>query len=447
MLDDPGGLAAADPGGMLDAVASAGDQARAARRRADTAPLVGPLPEVVVVAGMGGSGVAGDMLAALAFASSAVPVVPVKGDRLPSFVGPGTLLLAVSYSGNTAETLSAVEQGLAAGARMVAVASGGALAELAERRGSPLVLVEGGRMPRAALWSLLVPVCSAAEAAGVLPPLGEQLLAAAEELDAQAQALGPAVPARANPAKRAALRLRDRLPVVWGSGQLGAVAAARFRTQCNENAKVPVVSAALPEANHNDVMALEGGLGPGRELVLLRDQVLAAADELDAEAAALGPAVPTDANPAKQAALRLLDRLPVVWGSGQLGALAAYRFRTGCNENAKVPVVSAALPEANHNDVMGLEGGTGPGRVLVLLRDEAGEHQRDGRRIAAALEALGIDDPVVRRAGEGPELVRLARLTAFTDYASTYLAIARGVDPTPIRTLDRIKAALSAPPR
>jgi len=227
----------------------------------------------------------------------------------------------------------------------------GALAALARGRGSPLVTVEAppGRMPRAALWSLLVPVCSAAEAAGVLPPL--------------------------------------------------------------------------------------------------RDQVLAAADALDAEAAALGPAVPTDANPAKQAALRLLDRLPVVWGSGQLGAVAATRFRTECNENAKVPVVSAALPEANHNDVMGLEGGLGPGRVLVLLRDEAGEHERDGLRIAAALEALGIDDPVVCRAGEGHELVRLARLTAFSDFASTYLAIARGVDPTPIRTLDRVKAALSATSR
>jgi glucose/mannose-6-phosphate isomerase len=105
--------------------------------------------------------------------------------------------------------------------------------------------------------------------------------------------------------------------------------------------------------------------------------------------------------------------------------------------------VSAALPEANHNDVMGLEGGLGPGRALVLLRDEAGEHQRDGLRIAAALEALGVDDPVVRRAGEGDPLVRLARLTAFTDFTATYLAIARGVDPTPIRTLDRIKAALA----
>jgi glucose/mannose-6-phosphate isomerase len=304
-----------------------------------------------VVAGMGGSGVAGDLLAALAFAASPVPVLAVKGDRLPAFVGPGTLLVAVSYSGDTAETLSAVEQGLAAGARLVAVASGGALAELAQAHRSPLLAVEAppGRSPRAALWSLLVPVCSAAEAVGVLPPL--------------------------------------------------------------------------------------------------RDQVLAAADTLDAEAAALGPAAPTDANPAKQAALRLLDRLPVVWGSGQLGAVAAARFRTVCNENAKVSVVQAALPEANHNDVVGLEGGLGRGRALVLLRDEAGEHERDGRRVAAALEALGVVDPVVRRTGEGPDLVRLARLTAFADFTSVYLAVARGVDPTPIRTIDRVKAALAGTPR
>ena len=345
-LDDPARLATADPGDMLGDVAGAGDQARAALRAAQSALLVGPLPEVVVVAGMGGSGVAGDVLAALAFTESAVPVLPVKGDRLPAFVGPGTLLVAVSYSGDTAETVSAVEQGLAAGARLVAVASGGALAELAQGRGAPVVVIEGGRMPRAALWSLVVPVCAAAEAVGVLPPLP--------------------------------------------------------------------------------------------------DQVLAAADALDAEADALGPSVATAANPAKQAALRLLDRLPVVWGSGQLGAVAATRFRTQCNENAKVPVVSAPLPEANHNDVMGLEGGLGPGRELVLLRDQAGEHDRDGRRIQAVLEALAIQDPVVRSAGDGPGLTRLARLTAFADFTSTYLGIARGVDPTPIRTLDQVKAALAA---
>jgi glucose/mannose-6-phosphate isomerase len=352
MLDDPAELARRDPGDMLGQVASAGGQARVALRAAQAAPLVGPLPEVVVVAGMGGSGIAGDVLAALAFAVSPVPVLAVKGDRLPAFVGPGTLLLATSYSGNTAETLSAVEQGLAAGARLIAVTSGGTLAELATSRGAPLVTIEGGRMPRAALWSLVVPPCLAAEAAGVLRPL--------------------------------------------------------------------------------------------------TDQVCAAADALDEEAAALGPSVATDENPAKQAALRLLDRLPVVWGSGQLGAVAATRFRTQCNENAKVSVVSGPIPEVNHNDVMGLEGGLGPDRELLLLRDDPGEHDPDPRRIDAVLTALGISDPLTRKAGPGPDLVRLARLLSFADYTSTYLGIARGVDPTPIRTLDQVKAALSTdagPPR
>jgi len=345
MLDDPAELARRDPGDMLGQVASAGGQARVALRAAQAAPLVGPLPEVVVVAGMGGSGIAGDVLAALAFAESPVPVLAVKGDRLPAFVGPGTLLLATSYSGNTAETLSAVEQGLAAGARLVAVTSGGGLAELATSRGAPLVTIEGGRMPRAALWSLVVPACLAAEAAGVLPPL--------------------------------------------------------------------------------------------------TDQVCAAADTLDEEAAALGPSAPAAENPAKQAALRLLGRLPVVWGSGQLGAVAATRFRTQCNENAKVSVVSGPIPEVNHNDVMGLEGGLGPDRELLLLRDNPGEHDHDPRRIDAVLTALGVSDPLSREAGTGPDLVRLARLMSFADFTSTYLGIARGVDPTPIRTLDQVKAALT----
>ncbi len=344
LLDDPAALAGADPAGMLAAVASAGAQARAAFALAQQAAVVGSIPDTVVVAGMGGSGVAGDVLAALAFAESTAPVVAVKGDRLPAFVGPGTLLVAVSYSGNTDETLSAVEQGLKAGARLIAVASGGRLAELAQDRNAALVLVEGGRQPRAAFWSLVVPVLLAAEACGVLRPLGSQ--------------------------------------------------------------------------------------------------VTAAADALDAGAAELGPAVPTAANPAKQAALRLAGKLPVVWGTGQLGAVAATRFRTQCNENAKVSVVSAAVPEADHNDVMGLEGGLGPDRELVLLRDLAGEHQRDGLRVAVVCEALGAD-PVVRRSGDAAPLARLAGLVAFADFTSTYLGITRGVDPSPIATLDRVKAALA----
>jgi glucose/mannose-6-phosphate isomerase len=344
-LDDPAALAAADPGGMLGQVASAADQARAALAAAQRASLVGPEPRGVVVAGMGGSGIAGDVLGALAFYRSPVPVVSVKGDRLPGFVGPSTLLIAVSYSGATDETLAAVEEGLSAGARLVAVCSGGRLGEVARRQDAPVVTVAPGRMPRAALWSLAVPVCMAASAAAVLDPMA--------------------------------------------------------------------------------------------------DQVGAAADALDAEAELLGPGVPTESNPAKQAALRLLGKLPVAWGTGQLGAVAATRLRTQCNENAKISAISAPVPESNHNDIMGLEGGLGPWRELVLLRDSSGEHERDARRVIAACEALEVDNPILRNAGSGAPLVRLARLMAFVDHLSVYLGLARGIDPTPIETIFRLKAALA----
>jgi glucose/mannose-6-phosphate isomerase len=345
-LDDPVALAALDPGGMLGQVASGGDQARAALAAARAAPLNGPAPHSVVVAGMGGSGIAGDVLSALAFFGSPVPVSTVKGDRLPGFVGPSTLLLAVSYSGTTDETLAAVEEGLSAGARLVAVCSGGRLEELARERGAPVVAVAPGRMPRAALWSLAVPVCMAASAVDVLEPMAEQV--------------------------------------------------------CH------------------------------------------AADALDAEAELLGPGIPTESNPAKQAALRLLGKLPVAWGTGQLGAVAATRLRTQCNENAKITATSAPVPECNHNDIMGLEGGLGPGRELVLLRDRSGEHERDARRVIAACEALGVDNPILRNAGTGPPMVRLARLLAYVDHLSVYLGLARGVDPTPIETIFRLKAVLAA---
>ncbi|HEY8557435.1 MAG TPA: SIS domain-containing protein, partial [Actinomycetes bacterium] len=83
---------------------------------------------------------------------------------------------------------------------------------------------------------------------------------------------------------------------------------------------------------------------------------------------------------------------------------------------------------------------------LMVLRDQEGEHERDGRRLAVVCRTLGVADPVTRLAGGGVPLARLARLVAFADFASTYLGIARGVDPTPIRTLDQVKAALAAEP-
>jgi glucose/mannose-6-phosphate isomerase len=110
-------------------------------------------------------------------------------------------------------------------------------------------------------------------------------------------------------------------------------------------------------------------------------------------------------------------------------------------------VVSAAVPEADHNDVMGLEGGLGSGRTLVLLRDLAGEHPRDAVRLDAVTRAVGAEGasaPLRADGGDGPDLVRFARLVAFADYTSVYLALRRGVDPTGIETIDRVKAHVAA---
>jgi glucose/mannose-6-phosphate isomerase len=223
---------------------------------------------------MGGSGIAGDVAAALANvvppAERDLPPIPVivhKGYGLPPFVGPRTLVVALSYSGSTEETLSAVDVARASGARLFAVTSGGRLAEIAEADGAPMVRLPGGRQPRHSLGYLAVPV---------LVALGlDQGLD--EAIDVQREVLAAAnrdVPAAENHAKQLALRLASgSVPLAWGARGLGAVAAYRLKCQLNENAKLPAMWNELPEVDHNEVVGLQepsplaGHLG----LVLLRD--------------------------------------------------------------------------------------------------------------------------------------------------------------------------------
>src|SRR6266511_192338 len=117
-------------------------------------------------------------------------------------------------------------------------------------------------------------VCSsdlgALEAAGVIPPLGGEVESAAAELDALAGEIGPDRPLPENEAKQLALAIGDRFPVVWGADGLGAVAASRWKTELNENAKVPAFAAALPELDHNEVVGWSAGTGERFVLVTLR---------------------------------------------------------------------------------------------------------------------------------------------------------------------------------
>ncbi len=258
-LDDSGALAAADPGGMIGMVAGLPEQlARGAVVRsalgASAGPVAAPVSRPVLVCGMGGSAIGGDMAAAWA-ATHGVRVAVHRGYGLPAWAGRETLVLFSSYSGNTEETLSAFDAAAAHGADRRSLATGGALAVRARAAGAPLVEIpSGGLQPRAALGHSLVAQLVQLHHAGVLPDPVADLERSAAHLRTLAGHYSPNVPEASNPAKRLARRWHEHLPVIYtGSGCMQPV-GVRWRGQINENAKSLAVASVLPELDHNEIM-------------------------------------------------------------------------------------------------------------------------------------------------------------------------------------------------
>jgi glucose/mannose-6-phosphate isomerase len=220
-----------------------------------------------LVCGMGGSGISGDVAAAAAKG----PVFVHKDFGLPTWAPslPTPIVIAASYSGNTEETLSAVEAARSAGLPIAAVSSGGRLSELATDEGWPLISVPGGLQPRAAFGYLAGSVVRLIEAAGLAYETG---LDEAASITATLLGEGLQGPGR-RLADDLAEELAGRIAVLMGSGRT-AVAAYRWKTQINENAKSPAFVSVLPEADHNEV---EGWTTLGTALrrtvgvVMLRD--------------------------------------------------------------------------------------------------------------------------------------------------------------------------------
>ena len=233
-LDDPRALERADPSGMLRAVLGLPDQCLEGYRGGrDTDNLPsGESLSALVVCGMGGSGVAGDVLSALYRRRLGIPIVVVKSPALPGFCGKDTLVVCSSYSGSTAETLACFEEAAVRGCRMVAVTSGGDLARRAREEDCPIVTVpEGLVAPRAAMGYLTFGLLGALEGMGVLPVLSEDVERSALAGRRLAARLGPGDPVAHNPAKSTALAVGDRYPVIWGADGLGAVAATRWKPE------------------------------------------------------------------------------------------------------------------------------------------------------------------------------------------------------------------------
>lgn len=207
----------------------------------------------ILVLGMGGSGISGDVLAAAANASLAVPVTVLKQYRIPAWVGASTLTFAVSYSGDTEETVTMAQGAVERGARLVSISTGGRLEELARASDSLHVSCPPGLMPRAALGALVGPLYVALFRMGLLADGHEELVAAQDQLSRRRDASVRAIEGPRNEARELARRIGRTIPLMYGGGALGSVAAYRWKCDINENAKAPAFSSAFPELDHNEI--------------------------------------------------------------------------------------------------------------------------------------------------------------------------------------------------
>ncbi len=262
-----------DSDGMFDLAEGFPEQVERAFR--DCASVTG-LPrrediESVVVVGMGGSGIAGDVLHAVASPLLPVPVTVVKGYECPHFVDETTLVFAVSCSGNTEETIEAASDAALAGAKMIVVTSGGELARLADAWKAPLVSVPEVVWPRAALGSMAVPLIGVLWRMGFLPGADMWLERAVEQLRYRRDRFVSAG-AASEPAELAR-RIGSSIPVIHGGGPVGAVAAQRWKAQVNENAKRLAYWSSQPELCHNEICGWSDSskeVGALMSLVMLR---------------------------------------------------------------------------------------------------------------------------------------------------------------------------------
>jgi glucose/mannose-6-phosphate isomerase len=269
-LDDLNALQSADSQGMLDHVGALATQCRDAWAAVEALELPSAHLETieVIISGMGGSAIGGDLAAAVVEGHSALPIQVLRDYGLPAYADERTLVIASSYSGNTEETLSAFRAARERGCALVAVTTGGELARLAEEWRVPLVAFHYESQPRAALgYSLmsLLGVLHARGLAGDVAAALEEALALLAEQDAQ---LAPVSPQAENLAKRLAADLAGHVPIVVGAGPLAPV-ARRWKTQLNENGKAWAHYEPLPEMDHNALSGIEFPAGAADGLRVL----------------------------------------------------------------------------------------------------------------------------------------------------------------------------------
>ena len=301
--------------------------------------------EHLLVAGMGGSAIGADLAHAALGDRVTKPMSTVRGYHLPSWVTPSSVVLCASYSGNTEETLACYDAAGALGAMRVVVTTGGRLAAAARDDGVPVIPLPAGLQPRAAVGYMTIAALEVATLAGVAHGVRTEVDAAAAGL--------------------------ERLGVEWG-----------------------------PDADSDSL--------------------------------------------AKRVAQRINGTCVCVYGAPPTAAVAR-RWKTQLNENSKIPAFAAELPEADHNEVVGWQDAASLCSFTAVFLEDVDQHPRVRQRAeltAALIEPQAAGALRLESIGSNP-VERVLSLVMLGDLVSIYLAVLRGIDPTPVEPIDRLKAMLS----
>jgi glucose/mannose-6-phosphate isomerase len=302
-------------------------------------------PENIIICGMGGSAIGGDIVSAWAWEKYGVPVIVNRDYTLPAFCKQKSLVITASYSGNTEETISAYDEAIKRGARVVAISSGGLLEKKAVADGVLHIKIPAGMPPRGATAYMLVP----------------QLLI------------------------------------------LGAIGVQECTSEIEES------------------------------IAVCRKQKEALCGEN-----------PTDRNPAKAIAKRIVNTVPNIFGNG-ISAPIAKRWRTQLNENSKMIAREDVFPEMNHNDTVGWSGDAQPQRFSVVILRHKYEFERNKMRIELTKSlVLNRANTVIEVWGEGvSRLANMLSLMHVGDFVSVYIALLRDIDPTPVPVIEQLKKLLA----
>ncbi len=257
-LDEPMIYRQIDNLGMLSHLHEFPEQCQQAWERIMRFDLPPEYKEVerVIILGMGGSAIGGDVVRRLALAESKAPVWVQRDYSLPPFIDESTLVIASSYSGNTEETTSAFTQSLKTRAKKLVLTTGGKLKQLAEKEGIPVFAIDYQSPPRAAFPHSFIPLLGIFQKLGLLRDKSAELKEGLQILNKLAKDLAETTPLASNPAKQLATKLCRHAVVIYGAEFLSEV-ARRWKTQLNENSKTMAFFEFFPELNHNAVVGYD----------------------------------------------------------------------------------------------------------------------------------------------------------------------------------------------